>query len=267
MLTQLSQSHFNLLETCPRRFQHIYLDQLMVPVTPEQQAALDWGNRFHMMMQQQELRLPLLAVDEATDSDASTLLPTVQQFVRTNPELFAVQPGVFRYSEHRRTLTFQGYLLTAVYDLLILRETTAEILDWKTYLKPPNSRWLAQNWQSRLYPFILAETSPYLPEQISLTYWFVRAEAEDGTNQPQSLTFPYSRAQHDVTKQAIAQWLTQLTHWLQQYEAGIPFPQVREDTPTCRSCSFTTRCERSDSPLPLSANVIPDVATIEEIAL
>ena len=114
-------------------------------------------------------------------------------------------------------MNFQGYLLTAVYDLLITTSTQAQILDWKTYLQPENKAKLAKDWQTRLYLYILVETSLYSPEQISMTYWFVRKEA-------QSLTFKYDSKQHEQTKQDLTRLLTQLDKYLTAYLTdNIPF--------------------------------------------
>jgi ATP-dependent exoDNAse (exonuclease V) beta subunit len=59
-------------------------------------------------------------------------------------------------------------LLTVIYDLLIEAEDNAQILDWKTYPQPKEQNRLAKDWQTRLYLYVLAETSDYLPEQISM---------------------------------------------------------------------------------------------------
>src|SRR6476646_3772088 len=98
---RLSQGQLNLLESCPRKFQHIYLEQLGSPSTPEQQAHQTWGSRFHLLMQQRELGLPidsLMAEDRQMQRCVSSLLAAV-------PEIVA--PGIddssWRQSEHRRT--------------------------------------------------------------------------------------------------------------------------------------------------------------------
>jgi hypothetical protein len=71
---RLSQGQLNLLETCPRKFQHIYLEQLGSPTTPEQQAHQAWGSRFHLLMQQRELGLPIEALMAADDQMQSLSL-------------------------------------------------------------------------------------------------------------------------------------------------------------------------------------------------
>ncbi|NJR67202.1 MAG: PD-(D/E)XK nuclease family protein, partial [Leptolyngbyaceae cyanobacterium CRU_2_3] len=62
-MLHLSQGLLNLFTTCPRKFQHIYLDQLNVPIAAAQQERLTWGNRFHLRMQQHELGLRFNALE------------------------------------------------------------------------------------------------------------------------------------------------------------------------------------------------------------
>lgn len=239
ILTRLSQNHLNLLETCPRKFQHTYLEQLKSPLHLEQQNRMTWGNQFHLLMQQRELGLPIESLLEEDEE----LHHSIAALVRTVPELLTNDSQSFREAEHCRTLSFQNYLLTVIYDLLILKEDKAQIFDWKTYLLPENRGKIARNWQTRLYPYVLAETSSYLPEQISLTYWFVKLPT-----QPQHLTFHYSQAQHEKTRQDLIHFLTQLEGWLQDYrEDNIPFPQVPESNGQCNYCSFSVRCQREKS--------------------
>lgn len=265
-MLHISQGQLNVLSVCPRKFQYIYLEQLGFPATPDHQERLTWGNRFHLLMQQRELGLP---IEHMASVDAQ-LQQSVEALVASAPQLFqlgSVPPDSvhWRESEHRRMVNFQGYLLTVVYDLLILDEQHAQILDWKTYPRPQDSRWLAQHWQTRLYPFVLAETSDYAPEQISMTYWFV--QAQHGKNlQPQQLSFRYTSTLHHHTHHDLTNLLSHLTEWLEQYEAGGMFPQVEPSQGACDACTFATRCHRGQNQDSL-AEAIPDLAAIEEVAL
>ena len=259
---RLSQGQLNLLERCPRQFQHTYLEQLSSPGNPEQQERQTWGSRFHLLMQQRELGLPIASL---VQEDAQ-LQHWMTAFASAAPEILTPDTeSQFRESEHCRTLQVQDYLLTVIYDLLIA-DDLAQILDWKTYPKPQNRRWVEQNWQTLLYPYVLAETSDYLPEQISMTYWFVQSE------QPQSLKFTYNNTQHQKTKEKLHKLLNQLTYWLQRYEQGHPFPQVAVGSKLCNSCQFATRCDRDNSDLVLPENAatstdILNIATIQEVAI
>lgn len=266
---RLSQGQLNLLERCPRQFQHTYLDQLGSPASPEQQERQTWGSRFHLLMQQRELGLPI----ESLVQEDAQLQSWMTAFASVAPEILTPSSNgqTFRESEHCRTLQVQEYLLTVVYDLLIASELQAQILDWKTYPKPQVRRWLEQNWQTRLYLYVLAETSDYLPEQISMTYWFVQS-----LDQPQSLKFAYNAFQHQQTGQKLHRLLSQLTDWLQRYQEGEQFPQVAEASGRCDRCQFAARCDRnlrddesgtSEGEEASGKDLLLNLATIQEVAI
>ncbi|QOV21518.1 PD-(D/E)XK nuclease family protein [Anabaenopsis elenkinii] len=254
----LSQGHLNLLETCPRQFQHTYLDKLHLLSHPDHEENQILGSRFHLLMQQREMGLPIngfLQADPQLQSWISALTNLV-------PELLTpTVPPSFRESEHCRTLQIQNYLLCVVYDLLIADPFQAQILDWKTYPKPLNKRKLQQNWQTRLYLYVLAETSAYLPQNISMTYWFFQSEG-----QPQNIQFNYDHTQHQRTAQRLDQLLNQLTNWLEAYQSKQAFPQVPENSTTCNYCHFATLCQRTQAQAEHQQN-LPNIANIPEVTL
>jgi hypothetical protein len=258
MLLQLSQSALALLEQCPRKFQHRYLDQLAEFVPSEQRDRMEWGNQFHQLMQQRELGLPITSTAE------ERLLQCVDALVNTVPEVFDPSQWRDRLSEHRRLLRLGDIVLTAVYDLLLLGDRHAHIIDWKTYPRPPRSDWLRQHWQTRLYPYVLAETSDYAPEQIAMTYWFVQPQSE--SSRPESMTFPYSVEQHQHTHATLSQRFAQLNAWLMNYHAGTSLPMQPQTDKDCQHCPFAVRCQRGDF-RPIAPEVWLNPAAIEEVAL
>mgnify|MGYP005839081629 CR=1 FL=1 len=259
-LTHISQGLLNLLEICPRKCQHIFLDQLGTPVSLEQQEHLSWGSRFHLLMQQRELGLPV----ESLIKEDTQLQHWVTALVQEASNILIPARQTFRESEHCRTLTFQDYLLTVIYDLLIEDENSAQIIDWKTYSQPQKRQQLAKDWQTRLYLYVLAETSDYLPEQLSMTYWFVKSQPR-----PQSVKFIYSAAQHQKTRQDLSVLLSQLTQWLQHYQDDhIPFPQVAASAGRCHNCTFALHCQRTAESLTnTSKDGLPNLGDIQEISL
>ena len=254
-LIRLSQGHLNLLSTCPPRFQQIYLEQLHSPLSSEQQEKQTWGTRFHLLMQQRELGLPL----EPLLAEEPELHHSLAALIQAAPEILLPANQDIREAEHSRTLSCNNYLLTVIYDLLIVNLETAKILDWKTYLQPQNKKKLANNWQTRLYLYVLAETSDYLPEQISFTYWFVKLP-----HQPKSLTFTYSSQQHQQTKKDLADLLDQLDRWLNDYQnKGIPFPHRANCETNCPYYQFFLGNEESKS----KSKITKSITETEEIPI
>ncbi|MGK7898408.1 MAG: PD-(D/E)XK nuclease family protein [Xenococcus sp. (in: cyanobacteria)] len=206
-LIRLSQGQLNLLEICPPKFQQIYLNKLSSLPNPETEAKQTWGSRFHLLMQQRELGLP---IDSLLKKDEE-LARSLEALLEAAPDILDRNSYRWREAEHSRTLNFGNYLLTVIYDLLIADEHQAQIIDWKTYLKPQNKNKLAHNWQTRLYLYTLVETSEYRPAQISMTYWFVKLP-----NKPESQVFTYSNQQHQQTEQNLHDLLTNLDIWLEE---------------------------------------------------
>jgi hypothetical protein len=196
-------------------------------------------------MHQRELGLPIepiLADWRSLDRGESIQLNTwMQAMLQAAPELFQPNPQTWRESEHVRTLAIDNYLFTAIYDLLILQPEQADIIDWKTYPLPRSKKDLDLEWQTRLYLYLLAETSEYLPKQIAFTYWFIQS-----TPKPKSVKISYTLKQHRQTKTDLQVLLDKLTNWLEAYRADRePFPQVAASTGLCQHCNFATRCGRS----------------------
>jgi hypothetical protein len=267
---RLSQGQLNMLQTCPRKFQYTYLEHLSSPVTPDQREKMAWGSRFHLLMQQRELGLPefaLLQADEQMQRCYTGLLEAAPDLFE--PESLGKQQ--FRAAEHRRIMNFQGYLFTVIYDLMIADDTRARILDWKTYPLPKKDRTLEENWQTRLYPFVLAETSDYAPENITMTYWFVQSAetGNDRLSKCESWTLQYNRLRHQETAQHLTQLLNQLNRWTADYENRKPFPQVAVTEGICYACPFLTRCQRGgDSGFRVyEGDRTPAFSDIEEVAL
>jgi len=186
------------------------------------------------------------------------------------------QPDRLQESEHSRSFLWRSlpqanatedpsahspdrWILRVIYDRLVLinkaeQPHTAEILDWKTYAQPQDLRWIRQSWQTRLYLFVLAETSAYPPENISMTYWFVRHYNDRGVLTPQSCPIPYDRYAHEQTRTDLNRWIEHLTQWHRAYDTGTPFPMLPESSPQCHTCPFNQRCERSLSSFQVNYN-------------
>ncbi|WP_107670573.1 PD-(D/E)XK nuclease family protein [Cyanothece sp. BG0011] len=224
-LIRLSQVQLNLLELCPPQFQRLYLEQLGSPVSPEIQDNLLWGNQFHQLMQQYFLDLPLDSILDVNQD----LKKIVEALLKAVNEQHNLNLDSWKEAEHSRSLEKGNYLLTAIYDLLIINENQAEILDWKTYLQPQNKKKLENNWQTKLYLYLLAETSDYLPEQISMTYWFVKIPHE-----PQFLKFEYNQNLHNKTTLELESLLSNLDNYLLDYnQNNIDFPHRENCESNC----------------------------------
>ena len=250
----LSQAHLTLLERCDRKYQYVFFEALSGPATYDQQLTTQWGSQFHLLMQQQALNLPVDALSAANEEMSASMAALAE----AAPEVFAhlrspqadKTAASFSQSEHRRTLAFEGYLLTVIYDLLVCTPEQGRIFDWKTHQKPPKKDWLQNDWQTRLYLYVLCETTHLNPEQISMTYWFVRLEdpaiEAPQRKKPTSYRFSYSTEQHQKTERDLRSLTARLTQMIEQSE----FPKIPLGSELCDSCVFNVRCDRPSATTP-----------------
>lgn len=257
----LNQGSLKLLEDCPRKFQHMVCEGVAAPPDPLAQAAALWGDRFHLLAQQAELGLAAERLAVA-DAELDHCLGEWRSHLGAALDP-ALGPAPTRQSEAAYSLPWRGYLLTAVYDLLLAGEETAQILDWKTYRRPPTRAELAADWQTRLYLFVLAESGDYPCDRLSLTYWFARFP-----DKPQ--TFRYDRAWHDRTRAELDHWIDRLDAWFavaggdQPEGVALDLPQVDPQLGRCDRCPFAVRCGRAIAPE--SWGAIDDWFDLEAIA-
>lgn len=291
---RLSQGLLTLLATCPRKFQHLYIEQMNSYTLPDEQLRLMAGSQFHALLQQWQLGLPVEPL-AASDRQLEQWFTT---FIAGVPDILGMAADTARLSEQPRTLEFEGYLLTVVYDLLVLGAERAQILDWKTYARPENLQRLRQHWQTRLYLFVLVETSQYAPEQVTMVYWFFpgahsrgeasRSEAsrdeastQESINagQRQRFEIAYNHQQHEQTRADLSRLLSRLTDWVTRYQMGELFPQVVLGAAECGQCTFAWRCDRGGrdaarsepelvhGSLELPLSTLMDLEKIDEIPL
>ena len=250
----LSQSHLSCLDTCARRYEYVYFDSLSGPASYEQHVYTQWGSQFHLLMQQRALNLPIETLSEV----AAELSASLSALQAAAPEVFEYLSGniasnlsTFGQSEHRRTRTFNDYLLTVIYDLVVILEKGTQkqglIFDWKTHQRPPHREQLRRDWQTRLYLYLLCETSELAPEEISMTYWFGRMTSgvnADKPAGPSCYKFSYSLAEHDQTRHELQRLTDQLSNLTHEIEAAEHYPKAAIEKGVCDRCPFNVRCDR-----------------------
>ena len=256
-ITSISQGHLNIWETCQRRYQYKFLEALSLPEADlDRKKKLQLGSEFHLLMQQQQLGLDISDLAGSNER----LQAWLAAFSDHPPDMIEGD----RLCEHRRTLEVsheilsddnqnrdqsQGYfVLTAIYDLLILGDRQAQILDWKTHQVAIAADKLKANWQTQLYLYLLAKTTDYAPEQLSMTYWFA--------NTAQSVIINYSQTDYECTGKKIQNILREIAQ-AQEY------PTLKDiHSSDCKHCEFRDRCDRGEIITKFTSNNLEDIPEV-----
>ncbi|MBE9222457.1 PD-(D/E)XK nuclease family protein [Cyanobacterium stanieri LEGE 03274] len=221
----LSQNHLNLFETCPPLFQKKYLEQISFLPSVIQEERSEWGKKFHLLMQQYNLGLPL----DNFDYDDVTFQQSLQALIAETQNIWTSSEVLSREAEYKLQLKFNNYIFTVIYDLLILYKDRGIIYDWKTFLQPENEKKLINNWQTKLYLYVLTEKMNYKPSQLSITYWFVKLP-----HKTQSLTIKYNEVMHKKNRQEIENIVNQIDKSLSHYlKNNVDFDHVANCQKKC----------------------------------
>jgi hypothetical protein len=249
---QFSQNNLQDYLDCPRRFDLRYLQRLQWPAplsepVLEQERLMNLGHRFHQMVHQHALNIPIEALTRtASDPDLSrwwhsylAARPLDSLPANRFPEYALTAPLTLDSTTSEEPTLMR---LVAKYDLLAIGPgeagLRAVIIDWKTSRKRPPDNYLQGRLQSRVYPFLLVEAGAHLnqntsilPEQVEMIYWFP-AEPE----KPYRFSYDQNAYQED------ADFLKGLLVEIKNREEG-EFP-LTDDEKHCRFCNYRSYCDR-----------------------
>ncbi|HVM71654.1 MAG TPA: PD-(D/E)XK nuclease family protein [Anaerolineales bacterium] len=231
-----SQSSLQDYFDCPRRFQLRYIEHLAWPAietepVQEYERRQQAGQLFHRMVQQHMVGLP---------EDKLTRLANSPDLSRWWGNYLGYKfelSGYVKYTELTLAAPVGSHRLLAKYDLVaMLPGKKALIFDWKTSHKRPRDEWMAVRMQTRVYRSLLVqagaflnESSPILPEQIEMIYWYA-----DFPSEP--TRFPYQTAQYR------RDW-DMLTHLIDEITNQHTFP-LTGDEKKCAFCPYRSYCDR-----------------------
>jgi CRISPR/Cas system-associated exonuclease Cas4 (RecB family) len=238
---RFSQASLQDYVDCPRRFQLRYLLNTRWPTAHESPIA-EWERRsqrgatFHRMIHQHTVGISAEEIETTIDDDE--VLGWWRAYIRTPPRDL---PTTTRRSEVRLSTPLAGYRLLARYDLIAIEpEERAVIVDWKTSQKRPLRSWLQERQQTSVYRYVLVQAGtglnngkPFVPEQITLLYWFARFPL-------QIERFDYDTDQHDAIEAALSETIARIS------ETKDEEWMLTDDLRHCKYCAYRMLCERQE---------------------
>lgn len=176
LFTQQSLSTF---ENCPLKFKKRYLENLKWDSFPDDRIKkrLEMGNDFHLIANRY-----FMGIDSGFD-DLTEKSNELSDWVESLKSSFKPERGAKYLPEYKLRMVSGGLKLEANFDLLVLKEDSIEIWDWKTHSGSRNDSKLSEakrlldSLQTIVYLFVLKEQSPLVAgsktecEKISMHYW------------------------------------------------------------------------------------------------
>ena len=245
-----SQSNLQDYMDCRRRFQLRHIQHLAWPAVEaepylENERRIDQGAQFHKIVHQFLVGISEEQINQTIGAD-ETMQMWWNNFLAAlkHGNLGRLFEGVNqRFEEITLSVQMDTFRLIAKYDLLVLhKDSTVTIIDWKTSENRPKHRWLADRLQTHVYPFVLVKALPGLikgkpvsPDQVEMLYWF--------TNQPdQPERFSYNQRNYEEDLRFLTNLISTIS---QKTEAIFPLTPYEK---RCLFCTYRSLCNRGVEP-------------------
>ncbi len=235
---RLSAHNLREFDRCPRAFALQYKANRFWPAPdPVPSKHMELGQAFHRIVHQKFLGLnPLIENLNSPDLKALWQKYTLSPYSGSEEKSRV-------WSEQNLHVTLDGVGFLARFDRLVRNEGNWTILDWKTGKIDPVK--LAGDWQTKLYPFILAEAGSVLndgeeiePSKIRMIYW----EGSTGISHDR---FSYDEGKHEVLRSEFEEKVRQVSKPFDEEKADDPnFPRNPKH---CKKCGYDSLCNRLSS--------------------
>ncbi|MCB2180093.1 PD-(D/E)XK nuclease family protein [bacterium] len=224
---------------CKRRFYYRYIEHLSWPAVEaepvmENEQRMIQGANFHQLVNQYYLGIPEdLLCEMAKTANVATWW---EHFIAETP--VSRQGKV--YTEKLVSYHLNESRLVAKFDLISRGEDgKIRIYDWKTSQKRPHREYVAVRMQTRVYPYLAAQTARQLfpggvvePEQIEMVYWYVNFPREPEI-------FKYSTAEMERDEKLLQETIAEVL----KLEGREDFP-LTDNVKQCQYCVYRSLCDR-----------------------
>ncbi|MBE9017560.1 hypothetical protein IQ272_15720 [Chroococcidiopsidales cyanobacterium LEGE 13417] len=195
-MLQLDANMLELLAADPQKFQGDFIEPQFFPAPSNLVEDRKEIERFGLVLQQLLMGLPVEPLLQA--------YPKIAGWIDRVLPIASVPARTKQVNTWRQKL-IQGALIIAHYDLLILGDQKAIVVNWRSDRNIPRSGQLENSWEAQLQLFLLTETEEILPNNVSLIYCFF-----DSGKYPTLNRFSYDREKYDAFKQRLEMALSNL---------------------------------------------------------
>ncbi|MGL5316591.1 MAG: PD-(D/E)XK nuclease family protein [Peptostreptococcaceae bacterium] len=228
-----SQNSINTYKSCPLKFKFKYIDRINWRQddigSREYYESLVVGSEFHLLCERYFSNIPI-GINENTNPKFIKWMEKIKKLLPIPSETEIYLP------EYEVRYSLNGDIITAKYDLIIIKENNIEIWDWKTENKLVDYKNAQNRMQTIVYMFLAKEVIPKLYnlelsfENVSMKYY--QPEFED-----EPVTIPYNEELHKSYKKRITQYIEMIKQ--------LKYHEVK-NTNHCKYCEFNKLCNGQD---------------------
>lgn len=230
-----SQNSINTYKSCPLKFKYKYIDKINWRQddigSREYYESLVVGSEFHLLCERYFSNIPL-GINENTNPKFIKWIEKIKKLLPMCSE----SRHMIYLPEYEIRYSIDGNVITAKYDLIIIKDNAIEIWDWKTENKKVDYKNAQNRIQTIVYMLLAKEVIPKLYnidvdfKNISMKYY--QPEFED-----EPITISYSEEIHNSYKNRIIDYINRIKE--SKYLTS-------KNTNHCKYCEFNKLCNGQD---------------------
>ena len=230
-----SQNSINTYKSCPLKFKYKYIDKINWRQddigSREYYESLVVGSEFHLLCERYFSNIPL-GINENTNPKFIKWIEKIKKLLPMCSE----SRHMIYLPEYEIRYSIDGNVITAKYDLIIIKDNAIEIWDWKTENKKVDYKNAQNRIQTIVYMLLAKEVIPKLYnidvdfKNISMKYY--QPEFED-----EPITISYSEEIHNSYKNRIIDYINRIKE--SKYLTS-------KNTNHCKYCDFNKLCNGQD---------------------
>ena len=230
-----SQNSINTYKSCPLKFKYKYIDKINWRQddigSREYYESLVVGSEFHLLCERYFSKIPL-GINENTNPKFIKWIDKIRKLLPMCSE----SRHMMYLPEYEIRYSIDENIITAKYDLIIIKDNSIEIWDWKTENKKVDYKNAQNRIQTIVYMLLAKEVIPKLYnidvdfKNISMKYY--QPEFED-----EPITISYSEEIHNSYKKRIIDYINMIKE--SKYLTS-------KNTNHCKYCEFNKLCNGQD---------------------
>ena len=230
-----SQNSINTYKSCPLKFKYKYIDKINWRQddigSREYYESLVIGSEFHLLCERYFSNIPL-GINENTNPKFIKWIEKIKKLLPMCSE----SRHMIYLPEYEIRYSIDGNIISAKYDLIIIKDNSIEIWDWKTENKKVDYKNAQNRIQTIVYMLLAKEVIPKLYnidvdfKDISMKYY--QPEFED-----EPITISYSEEIHNSYKNRIIDYINRIKE--SKYLTS-------KNTNHCKYCEFNKLCNGQD---------------------
>lgn len=227
-----SQNSINTYKSCPTKFKYKYIENINWRnddlESREYYDSLIIGSEFHLICERYFSNIPL-GIDKSINKDYYNWLEKIKKLLPIEDS------GNIYLPEYEVRLKIENNIISAKYDLVVIKGNNIEIWDWKTENKKVDYKNFENRIQTKVYMYIAKEVIPKIHnidcnfENLSMKYYQPQHEDEP-------VTIRYNEDSHNFNKNIIKKYI----NFIKNNEYDIKNEQH------CKYCEFNKLCNNQE---------------------